>query len=273
MEGFICPCCKGGLLQQDKTLKCKNGHSFDISKKGYVNLLMSQTSKKRNHGDDKEMLTARRAFLEKGFYAPLADGICSIACENCRGNAVVLDAGCGEGYYTQKVYDRLLKEGKNPLILAVDISKNALDMFKSSDKNMKRAVASIFNMPIMDNSCDIILNVFAPYCFEEYLRVLKKNGIMILAIPLERHLYALKNAVYDEPYENKVQPKEIDGFKFVEEKELKYSFKMENNSEIENLFMMTPYYHKTSLEDIKKLESLDFLECEAEFGILVYKKN
>ena len=69
-NGLMCPHC-GALLYKDKnTLKCSHGHNFDISAAGYVNLLPPH----RNvPGDSKEMVRARRRFLDGGYYMPLAD--------------------------------------------------------------------------------------------------------------------------------------------------------------------------------------------------------
>ncbi|MEG2144307.1 MAG: methyltransferase domain-containing protein [Oscillospiraceae bacterium] len=272
MSSFICPVCKNELKTMGHSCLCKKKHSYDISKKGYINLLMSQTSKTKNHGDDSAMVRARRDFLCLDCYLPLCRTIPEEILKQFKLGGTILDAGCGEGYYTEKIFESLRGENLNPQILAVDISKNALELLKNNDESLKRAVASIFNLPIADKSVDLLLNIFAPYCFPEYLRVLKKDGIMILAIPLERHLYSLKAAVYDKPYENAPHDMGIKGFSLLNKRELKYKFILNKNEDIKNLFTMTPYYHKTSPMDLKKLDIISSMEIEAEFGILVYKK-
>jgi len=111
---FICPVCKSRLFKLQNQFKCLKGHSFDISKEGYVNLLMSNAQGKR-HGDDKLMVKARKSFLDKGYYSFLRDKINEIIGS---GNTV-LDSGCGEGYYTE-----LFSENND--VLGIDISKEAL---------------------------------------------------------------------------------------------------------------------------------------------------
>lgn len=234
---------------------------------------MSQTSHLKNHGDDKEMLMARRDFLHLGCYDPLCNELNRVIAKYFDVNATLLDAGCGEGYYTEKIFNSLVEKGLKPNVLAVDISKNALDLLNNKDVHFKRGVASVFSLPIEKKSVDILLNVFAPYCFSEYKRVLKKGGIMILAIPLERHLFSLKSAVYEKPYKNEVSDTEINGFEFIEKNDVKYNFKLKSNEEIMNLFKMTPYYHKTAPNDLEKLNILNELEIEGEFGVLVYKNK
>lgn len=271
MAGFICPVCKSQLVKDDKTYRCEKNHCYDISRSGYINLLMSQ--KTSNHGDDKLMVKARRDFLDAGYYKILLDKLCSVVDRYALDGSVILDAGAGECYYTSGIYEKLSASQKNVTMLAVDISKNALASAKSRNKDIERAVASIFNIPVQDSSCDIVLNVFAPFCQKEFLRILKKSGIYIQVIPLENHLWELKKAVYDVPYKNTTEDYHIDGFELVSSREIKGNIKLDCTEMIENLFMMTPYYYKTSEKDFKKLHLLDFLKTQIEFAILIYKKK
>ena len=70
---YICPKCKAPLIIGDRTAKCAAGHCYDRAKEGYFNLLL--TSVGGTHGDNKEMIEARRAFLDAGYYAPLSDAL------------------------------------------------------------------------------------------------------------------------------------------------------------------------------------------------------
>ena len=54
MNDFICPVCGGALLKNEKTYSCGKGHSFDIAKSGYVNLLPSSGKGKRQHTEEKK---------------------------------------------------------------------------------------------------------------------------------------------------------------------------------------------------------------------------
>ena len=97
MSILICPVCGGNLEKTEHSYVCVKGHSFDIARSGYVNLLLSKHMGKTVHGDNKLMVNARREFLEKGYYAPLMNALCDKAEEFFQGK-VLLDAGCGEGY-------------------------------------------------------------------------------------------------------------------------------------------------------------------------------
>ncbi|MDP4153817.1 MAG: methyltransferase domain-containing protein [Bacillota bacterium] len=271
MSGFRCPVCKSELLRKEKNMVCANNHNFDVAKSGYVNLLLSQKAKTRHHGDDKKMVTARRDFLNKGYYRPLLESICeitqSLAFNGCR----ILDAGCGECWYTANIYE-YLKQIINVEMIGIDVSKDALTVGAKRNHEIEIAVASIFDLPVSDNSCDIILSLFAPLSISEFKRVVKDNGVIIRAVPLERHLWNLKKAVYDDPYENDIESFEIDGFELQNKIEIRDTIHLESNEDIENVFTMTPYYYKTSDQDKEKLKFLTKLDTEIEFGILVYRR-
>ncbi|MCI2284110.1 hypothetical protein L3081_12860 [Colwellia sp. MSW7] len=73
LENYLCPLCQQALILNDNTYRCINNHSFDRAKQGYVNLLPVQFKHSKAPGDNKDMVNARRAFLDKGFYQPLVD--------------------------------------------------------------------------------------------------------------------------------------------------------------------------------------------------------
>ena len=268
MSSFICPVCKSGISLFERTYKCPNNHCFDLSKDGYVNLLMSQQSSLKRHGDDKLMVKARRDFLEKGFYNELRKTLCETMKENLSENSTVVDVGCGEGYYTSEISKANAFE-----IYGIDISKDALKYASKSVKNSSFAVASAFSLPFAENSADCILSVFAPSAYEEFYRVLNTDGKLIKAIPLEEHLWELKCALYKEPYKNKPEKRNDELFKLVSQKEIKYKINLTEKDDVENLFKMTPYYYKTSREDAEKLLSLESLETTVHFAIEIYEKR
>ena len=123
MSSFICPVCKGALALTEKTFKCPSNHCFDVSKFGYVNLLMSQQSSLKRHGDDALMVKARREFLGKGYYSQLREGLCNSIKNVLPSNPVIIDVGCGEGYYTSEI-----AQCNNPSVFGIDISKDALSV-------------------------------------------------------------------------------------------------------------------------------------------------
>lgn len=287
MNIFTCPVCgekqsadNAPLLEiSGGTAKCPHNHCFDISAKGYINLLLSQHKNVKNPGDSKEMVAARREFLESGAYKPLLDGLCAdaeqlTAAVPC---PVIADCGCGECYYTAGIYDHLTQRGKSPEIFGIDISKNALAAAKQRTKprGISTAVASVFRMPIESGSVDLATVIFAPFRTEELCRILKKDGCVITAIPAARHLQGLRDLLYDNPRTNEVRPYETDGFEFLGKDEISYTLEITGQAQLNALFMMTPYYYKTSPRDSDRLYGYfsrhDRFTTEIAFEILKYK--
>ena len=270
---LICPVCGLPLEREPKQYVCQNGHCYDISKQGYVNLLQSRQSSKKRHGDDGVMVQARRSFLEKGYYACLCNALCDGALRYAKGNVNLLDAGCGEGYYTAAVAAGLTEHGFDCRAAGIDISKNAVAYAARRQPAFEWAVAGVFAMPLADKSVDMVMNVFAPLAAGEYRRVLKDDGILLRAVPRERHLMGLKEAIYDKAYENKPEDTALEGFTLMEEVKVEDTLVLTDNADIQALFMMTPYYYKTGRADQEKLLHVSELKTELSFSVLIYRKN
>lgn len=270
MSIFICPVCREKFDISGRSYACPKNHIFDISKSGYVNFLLSKHGE--IHGDNKLMIHARRDFLEKGYYEPLCKSVCRVVSEYTQNSSILLDAGCGEGYYTSAVKSLFDRSNISADMYGIDISKYAVEAAAKRKMDISFAVASVFHIPVQSESCDILLTMFAPYCGEEYRRVLKKDGYMIMTIPSENHLWELKKAVYDTPYKNKVKPYELEGFMHMDAERINFTMKIDNKTDIQNLFSMTPYYYKTGRTEQERLNNLEYLEAQADFEILIYKK-
>lgn len=269
MTGFICPVCRQKLNDKGSLYRCEGGHCFDKSRFGYVNLLMSNQSSDKRHGDDRLMIRARRDFLSKGYYSFLLHELKNICRQYLPSDAVILDAGCGECYYSMGI------KADNPAysFMGIDISKDALEFAGKRGADFPLCVASLYDMPVADESANCVINCFSPKADAEFERVLKKGGILIRVVPLEKHLFSLKASIYETPYENEKPLKDIDNLTFSDYREVKKTLEIDNNEDIQNLFRMTPYYYKTGREDQEKLNSLTAFTTEAEFGIFVYTKE
>lgn len=266
---FTCPVCKNTLTDMGRLYRCENGHSFDKSKYDYVNLLQSNQSSSKRHGDDRLMIRARRDFLSKGYYSFLLDELIKIIKKYSSASFSLLDAGCGECYYSMGIREAFSSAD----IAGVDISKDALEFAHKRGADFPLCVASLFSLPFGDESFDFIINCFSPAADKEYSRVLKKGGILIRVVPLERHLFSLKAAIYDNPYLNEKPIPEAEGFEVIDYIKIKNNITLESKDDIQNLFKMTPYYYKTSRDDQLKTEEYEFFETEAAFGIIVLRKS
>lgn len=261
-----CPLCGAALERAENSLACGGArrHNFDIAKSGYVNF----NTHLPTSGDDKAMAAARQAFLRRGYYAPLAEAIAAEA-----GSGTLLaDAGCGEGYYTE-IAARGFAHA-----LGADLSKYALALAAKSAKQQGLAdkllytAASVYDLPLADGVCDCVMNVFAPCVEKEYARVLQSGGKLIVAAAGRDHLYGLKEKLYDTVIPN--EPRRDYPTELHLEKTLSVQYDVTvAHEDIAPLFMMTPYYYRTSKERAERLYALDALKTVLDFEVRVYRKE
>lgn len=273
MSQFCCPLCGDVLTETRSGLRCPAGHCFDRAKEGYVNLLPVNRKHSKAPGDDKGMVAARRAFLEKGWYAPLREALASLAVELTGPAPAVLDAGCGEGCYTGGIREALLGTGKTPKIAGIDISKAALQKAGKRYPGIEFAVASAYRLPVASESVDLLLNVFSPLALEEFRRVLRPGGAYLYVVPAARHLWELKEVLYDRPYPNEEKETPYAGFAYQKIVPVSYTIHLPSQADIHALFQMTPYYWKTGREGAARLEKLTELDCRIDFRVHVFRRE
>ena len=273
MSQFRCPLCGGALTEIPGGLRCPVGHCFDRAKEGYVNLLPVNRKHSKTPGDDKGMVAARRAFLEKGWYRPLREALEALAVELTGPAPAVLDAGCGEGYYTGGVREALLAAGKMPEIAGIDISKAALQKAGKRYPGIEFAVASAYRLPAADESVDLLLNVFSPLAIEEFRRVLKPGGAYLYVVPGAEHLWELKEALYERPYPNEEKETPYEGFAYDRIVPVSYTVHLPSQEDIHALFQMTPYYWKTPREGAERLAAVSRMDCRIGFRVHVFRRT
>ena len=270
---YICPICNAPLVQRQKTWQCEQRHQFDCAKEGYVNLLPVQKKKTKDPGDNKEMMFARREFLNRGFYQPLSDKVNQLALDYANNAEKVLDIGCGEGYYSHRLFEMLQTVPQaNCELYGLDISKSAIRYAAKRYAGANFCVASAFEMPFADNSFDLAIRIYAPSKIEELQRVMKSGSILITVSPGPMHHYALKKKIYSEP---KLHPQEsiiLDGFTYLAHEMLSYSLSLTRADDIEHFLNMTPYAWK--LSDLQKSQIIEQgLECEIDFKIEIHQRE
>lgn len=271
MVRLRCPVCAGMLEKRAGAYACEKGHSFDIARSGYVNLLRS--SAQGHHGDDKLMVRARRDFLDKGYYDPFISAVADAAAQLAPQGALVLDAGCGEGIYSAAVLRALARADKAGELLGVDISKAALQYAAKRSPEFTLCAASCAHLPVADASVDVLLNIFSPFVAEEFARVLKSGGVLLRAFPLREHLWELKELIYDVPRDNPPTPLDAPSFRLEEVREVRGRIHLPCNEDIMALFQMTPYYYKTGAKDQAKAARALSLDVGLAFGLAVYRKE
>ncbi|MGN0797864.1 MAG: methyltransferase domain-containing protein [Christensenellales bacterium] len=267
-DRFLCPLCGSQLVLEGRTCKCSNGHCFDVARENYINLNISQKSGERI-GDNKDMIEARRRFLELGHYLPLADKLADLVGHYCPKGGSVLDLGCGYGYYIGYIAKRY---GDSYRYLATDISKEGVKIGGKLDTCIDFCVANSFNLPLADSSIDVIICVFAPYAIDEISRVLKEGGRAIFVSPAPYHLWELKQAIYGDKAYPKSFSVDFEPLISVQRQELDYTFELSERQQIDSLLAMTPYYYKTPKDLLEHLKNIDKIQIRANFDISVVKK-
>ncbi len=255
---LVCPVCFSELVKTEKSYKCRQNHSFDMAKEGYVNLLSGRHKAGELIGDNRDMAKARRTFLEKGYYDFLAEALS----ERISGNDKVLDISCGEGYYTD-----FFRRSSGASVYGFDISKEMIKLAAKKYKDITFFVANIARIPVKDESVDTAIQICAPFCEKEFARILKKDGCLYSVVPAKKHLWGLKDFLYEKPYENNEDDTEYDLLRKVSEETVSSFVTLRGNEEIMSLFAMTPYYYKTGEKDKLRLENAEKIETQLEFVI------
>lgn len=263
MEMYRCPKCHEPLISNQHSFLCANHHCYDIAKSGYVNLSLHQ---KKAQGDNKEMIQARTEFLQQGYYKPLQQ--CLIRIIQQYPSSFIVDAGCGQGYYT----NAFAKAMPQCMYYGFDLSKTALKTASKKIDNANYALASIADLPLVDACADMIISIFAPIYEKEFNRILKPGGYLLKVGPGPHHLWELKQQLYEKVYENKY-PENLKLMTLVKEESLKYEITMQNTQDIQALLMMTPYAYRTSQTAIQRLKAMTQLSTTLAFYIQIWQKQ
>ena len=264
---LICPVCGSVLERQPRQYVCGNRHSFDIARQDYVNLLPVQQKHSIAPGDTREQVLSRRAFLEAGYYAPIAQALISAA-KQYGVSGEILDIGCGEGWYSAQLAEAL---GAN--LTGLDISKEAVRCAAAKYKGKLWLTATAAHIPVVDGSADLLTSLFAITLPEEFRRVLKKDGLFFQVLAAQDHLLGLKGIIYDElKFKEKDSVPELPGFTRLESIPIRFSFTVEGQ-QVRNLFSMTPHVFRIGKAGAARLEATEALTDTASCVLNVFRRD
>lgn len=272
MSLFVCPVCAGALVRGEREYRCPAGHSYDIAREGYVHLLPANRKHSKSPGDDREMVAARSRFLDGGWYEPLREALCALALRALPRGGAVLDAGCGEGYYTEGVVRAFQGAGRPLEAAGVDLSKFALKRAARRVREAAFAVASVYRLPLAAETADLVIDCFSPLAAEEYRRVLRPGGTFLYVVPGGDHLMEMKRVLYDEVYENPEERTLYEGFSYVDVTPVRSRFTLPDSKSIMDLFGMTPYAWKTPRAGVERLRAAASLTVTASFAIHAFRR-
>lgn len=252
-EIFRCPICKNSIKSIDKnSLLCENNHCFNISKKGYVNLL------KNNNKTiyDKSLFESRSKIYAEKIYEKLSKEIIDIVDKytNNKDTNYVLDAGCGEGYYLNQLYlDE--KINKKCRLFGIDISREGITLATRYENEILWSVSDLANLPFENSKFDVILDILSPSNYKEFTRILNKDGVVVKIIPEEHYLQEIRNEIKGNIKREKYSNKNIidtfkDNLEVVYDKRITYKAKTVN---LADFIKMTPLTSSLSESQIEKL--------------------
>ena len=280
-----CPICSAALLPDTvatsedlaaapKTLRCSANHCFDRAKQGYWNLLAVQQKKSKDPGDNVQMVTARREFLDLGYYQPLAQAISQqlvALTSDLKQTANILDMGCGEGYYTVHCQKQL----SDHRFIGLDISKHAVKAATQRSKAITWLVASGANMPLDDNSIDIMTVVFSRLMPQAFADKLKKDATLVLVWPTDQHLIELKHAIYTDIKSSKYDPAaELASLFNVDSiTPCTFDFTIKTEHDLTALLLMTPHGQKVNEQVRESLTQQLPLSLSFSVNIGCFKKR
>lgn len=267
---YLCPLCQQNLTQQNNSFVCGSNHSFDLAKEGYLHLLPVQQKNSKVPGDSALMMQSRRDFLNAGYYQPLSDAVNQCFSAVLPQNATLLDLGCGEGYYSNRLFQNLTD--KNLQIYGLDIAKTAIKKAAKSYPALRFCVASAWHLPFAEQSFDAALKLCAPCEPEELARVLKADGLLLTVTPAPEHLLEIKQQVYSSVRLHSDQIEAIKGFEHQQRQQLKLQLTELPDQMLLNLLEMTPLAWKFKPEQ-KQSFAASSLQITLDFYLDLYRKN
>ena len=260
MTVYACPICSSPLSKNERVLLCPTGHTFDIARGGYVNLLPANKKRSLAPGDNAEMVSARSRFLGAGYYKNLADGLVRLVGQPHR----LADLGCGEGYFTAALCNTVSE------VYGLDISKVAIKA-ACKQSSAQFVVASTMRLPFSNEVFDAVTVIMAPTS-PDIPRVLKKGALLCRVSPGERHLVELRQLAYREVRAVKQPLMKIDGLTNVGHDQVQGETLIGNEG-LMDLIAMTPMQFRTSKEFQEQVSQLDEFLVTTDFRIDLFRKD
>lgn len=274
-HGLACPLDGAPLVCIGPAWRCASSHHFDVASQGYTNLLPVQKKRSLDPGDSKEMVAARRRFLNAGHYQPIATAVNRAALAGLPAGATAsfLDAGCGEGYYLRQLA-AAVGARQTLAIVGLDISKWAVLWAARQDKRPNWVVGSNANLPVLPGTIDRLLCLFGFPVYVEFARVLKPCGELLQLDAGPDHLRELREIIYPslkpERAAGMLSPP---GFTHLTSETVGHSFELSGPEQIADLLTMTPHLYRASAEGRARAAALSALTLTVDVRLTRFARN
>ena len=273
---LACPLDGAPLERQGATWKCAAGHSFDIASQGHTHLLPVQHKRSLDPGDSKEMVAARRRFLNAGHYRAIADAVARAALADLPPNTVAscLDAGCGEGYYLRQLAVAAENRGQPLALLGLDISKWAVLAAAKQAPQASWVVGSNARLPVLDGTLDRVLCLFGFPVHTEFARALKPGGQLLMVDAGPDHLRELREILYP-TLKAKAPPADAPppGFSWLETETVGFTLELTRPEEIADLLAMTPHLYRASPQGRERAAALTRLTTTVAVSLRRFERD
>ncbi len=282
---LLCPVCGAPLAQAAQTLRCAHAHSFDIAREGYVNLLLAERRPPAVRGDAREMVQARRRFLERGHYAPLSAALAAQVCALLTSRAArgtrplhVLDVGCGEGHHLGEVQRHVAARLGSDAVQfwGMDSARDAVRLAARRHPDIRFFVADLRRCILLaDGAVRVLLNVFAPRHPAEFARVVARDGALLVVIPAPEHLMPLRAELgmleIETGKREHVIAQLAGAFRLASMQEISYDLSL-GGEELRDLVAMTPSYWHLPPEALAALAGQQGVRVRVAFELLVFAR-
>ncbi|NMA65348.1 MAG: methyltransferase domain-containing protein [Clostridiaceae bacterium] len=274
---FKCPVCNESMTLNEKSMVCEKYHCFDISKTGYINLLLN--SKKQPY--DKELFISRDFVCHMGFFDPLIKELVSLInskINHYKDKANILDAGCGEGFHLAQIMKKLNETSEiNSQGFGTDISKEGIQIASKKYKNIVWCVSDLARTPYKDGKFDIILNILSPSNYGEFERLLTNTGFLIKVVPGKEYLKELRRTFYEETEKERYSNSKVinhfeKNFSLVNLQKVNYTVPV-NKEELAHLIKMTPLSWGAERLKVQQALSSEISSITADFSVLLGKRK
>ena len=272
---LACPLDGSPLRQDGVVWRCPSGHSFATASQGYINLLPVQQKRSRDPGDSKEMVAARRRFLDAGHYRPIAAAVARAALADLAPDtaAACLDAGCGEGYYLRQLA-AVAGDRQTLALLGLDISKWAVLAAAKQDRRPAWVVASNARLPVLPGTLDRVLCLFGFPVYGEFARVLKAGGQLLQADAGPDHLRELREIIYPALKPERSADKAVpEGFSPLPGDSIRYPLELAGRETIADLLAMTPHLYRASADGRARAAALNALTLTVDVRLTRFERQ
>lgn len=246
--------CRLPLAREGPVLRCARGHSFDVARSGYANLLQPQDKRSKDPGDAAQAVEARRRLHARGVSAPLAAVIGEML--SAGPQDTVLDAGCGDGFYLGTLAARCGFAGHG-----VDISIAAVNAAARRYPNCRWIVANADRLiPYSDAAFSRVMTITARTNAAEFHRVLRPGGTLLVAVPSPHDLIELRGQGKDRV--SRVREEFHDGWRLIEQRRAETRAELDRPAVEDVLVSIYRPLRQTPVEAMQVTFSLDLLRFE-----------